>query len=89
MNTKNNIFFSMITPTYNRAHTLTALFDSLKDQTFKDFEWVIADDGSTDSTEELVKSFCELAKFPIVYHQIEHGGKAKAFVYYLYFRNKN
>ena len=37
---------SILTPTYNRAHTLPRLYKSLKQQTMKDFEWIIVDDGS-------------------------------------------
>ena len=48
---------TIITPTYNRAHTLSRVYESLKNQTFKDFKWIIIDDGSTDNTEGLVKSF--------------------------------
>ena len=48
---------TVFTPTYNRAHLLLRLYESLKTQTFKDFEWIIVDDGSTDNTEEVVKSF--------------------------------
>ncbi|MDO5614610.1 MAG: glycosyltransferase family 2 protein [Cruoricaptor ignavus] len=48
---------TIITPTYNRAHTLPRVYESLKKQTFQDFEWMIMDDGSTDDTENLVKEF--------------------------------
>lgn len=37
---------SIITPTYNRAHLLPRLYESLKRQTLKDFEWIVVDDGS-------------------------------------------
>ena len=50
---------TVFTPTYNRAHTLTRLYLSLKNQTCFDFEWLIADDGSTDNTSQLVDEFCE------------------------------
>ena len=46
---------TIFTPTYNRAHTLSRLFDSLVNQTNYEFEWLIVDDGSTDDTEEIVK----------------------------------
>ena len=46
--------FTVYTPTYNRAHTLHRCYESLKVQTFRDFEWLIVDDGSTDGTAELV-----------------------------------
>ena len=44
---------TVFTPTYNRAHLLTRLYESLCQQTYKDFEWIIVDDGSTDQTAKL------------------------------------
>ena len=44
------LIFTVITPTFNSARTLFRVFDSLRDQTFKQFEWVVVDDGSTDET---------------------------------------
>ena len=46
--------FTVFTPTFNRAHLLGRAFQSLKAQTFRDFEWVIVDDGSTDETQDAV-----------------------------------
>ena len=43
--------FTIFTPTYNREYTLPRLYSDLKKQTYKDFEWLIVDDGSTDNTE--------------------------------------
>ena len=45
-----NLFLSIGTPTYNRAHDLPKVFASLRSQNFKNFEWIIVDDGSTDNT---------------------------------------
>ena len=45
-------FISILTPTYNRGKLLLPLYDSLKNLTFEDFEWLIVDDGSEDDTEE-------------------------------------
>ena len=42
--------FSVFTPTYNRAHLLPRVYECLEKQTFRDFEWLIVDDGSTDNT---------------------------------------
>ncbi len=49
-------FFSVIVPTYNRAHALQKSIQSILTQTFQDFEIIIVDDASTDNTEEVVCS---------------------------------
>ena len=50
---------SIVTPSYNRAHTLSRVYESLKNQTFKDLELIIIDDASTDGTKDLIKYFME------------------------------
>lgn len=60
---------TIITPTYNRAHTLPRVYESLKNQTFKNFKWIIIDDGSTDNTQEIVAQFQKENTFPIEYYQ--------------------
>jgi len=50
-------FFSIIIPTYNRAHTIRRPIDSIIAQTFTDLELVIVDDGSTDDTKSIVDSY--------------------------------
>lgn len=49
------MLITVFTPAYNRAHLLPRLYESLRRQTFHDFEWVIVDDGSTDGTKEIFK----------------------------------
>lgn len=72
------VSFTLITPTYNRAHTLDRVFNSLARQTFNSFEWIIIDDGSTDNTKSIVKNYIERANFPIKYFYKENGGKHRA-----------
>lgn len=71
-------YLTVCTPTYNRAYILDRPFRSLMAQTFKDFEWLIIDDGSTDDTEKKVKEFIEKADFPIYYHKQKNLGRAAA-----------
>ena len=49
--------FTVFTPTFNRASTLYRVYDSLKAQTYRNFEWLIVDDGSTDHTHQLILDF--------------------------------
>lgn len=71
--------FTVFTPTYNRVGPLTRVFASLAVQTFRDFEWVIVDDGSTDGTEAQVREWIEQADFPIRYFWQRNGHKKAAF----------
>jgi len=66
---------TIFTATYNRAHTLHRVFESLQAQTIDDFEWLVVDDGSTDGTAELVAAWANVASFKIRYIRQSHGGK--------------
>lgn len=71
--------FTVFTPTYNRAHTLHRVYQSLASQTWTDFEWLVIDDGSTDHTQSLIKSWQKEAGFTIRYLKQENQGKHIAF----------
>lgn len=75
---------TVFTPTYNRRHTIERLYNSLRKQTFKDFEWLVIDDGSTDNTEFMIMRWSrENDLFPIRYYWKPNGGKHTAHNYAL------
>jgi glycosyltransferase involved in cell wall biosynthesis len=74
-----SFLFTVFTPTYDRAATLSRVYRSLKSQTFRDFEWLIVDDGSRDNTRELVQAWQAEGDFPIRYIHQPNQGKPTAF----------
>ena len=60
------LFFSIIIPAYNRAHMIKETLDSTILQTYPHYEIILVDDGSTDNTEEIVKSY---NNSKVIYHK--------------------
>ncbi len=70
---------TVFTPTFNRGYIIDNLYRSLQRQTYKNFEWIVIDDGSTDDTETKFEMYCkEQNTFQITYHKVENGGKHRA-----------
>lgn len=65
---------SICIPTYNRKDYLKETIESILAQTYKNYEIVIVDDGSTDGTEDMIKSL----EYPVTYHWQENAGDAAA-----------
>ena len=70
---------TVFTATFNRAHTIERVYRSLAAQTFRDFEWIVIDDGSTDGTGDLVRQWAADADFLIRYVWQENQGKHRAY----------
>lgn len=66
---------TIITPSFNRAHTLERVFKSIENQSFRDLKWIVMDDGSTDETKSLVEGFQKNADFEIDYYYNENQHK--------------
>jgi len=71
--------FTVFTPTFNRAHTLNRVYESLRSQTFKNFEWLVIDDGSTDDTRQQVEKWSREGRMAIRYECQSHEGKHTAY----------
>lgn len=69
------IIITIFTPTYNRAYTLQNCYESLKRQSYNNFEWLIYDDGSSDNTKELIEGFIKENVIKIRYYYGENAGK--------------
>lgn len=72
----NNIIkITVFTPTYNRGYIINKCYESLKKQSFKEFEWLIYDDGSSDNTRKIVDDFIKEGKVNIRYYYRKNAGK--------------
>jgi glycosyltransferase involved in cell wall biosynthesis len=65
---------TVITPTYNRAELVQRTIRSVQDQTFKDWQYIIVDDGSTDYTEDAIQPYLEDKR--ITYVKKQNSGQA-------------
>ncbi len=72
-NDNSDIFFSVIIPVYNRPDEVRELLQSLTEQTYRNFEVVIIEDGSSDSCESVVDNFHN--ELDITYHYKENSGQ--------------
>ena len=69
----NNVFFSVIIPTFNRAEFLKKAIESVYNQTFKNFELIVIDSYSTDKTDQIIQEFEN-----IIYKKINKKGNISA-----------
>src|SRR3989344_1877513 len=71
---------SVIIPSYNHGTALPKCLDSLRTQSFKDFEIIVVDDGSLDNTQSIVEKYIKTraSYSQIQYCRISHSGAPAA-----------
>ncbi len=70
-------FFSVIVPTYNRADFISEAIKSVLAQTFREFELIIVDDGSTDNTKEVIEPFLSDRRVKYIYQENNERAAAR------------
>lgn len=66
---------SIILPSYNRVDTISRAIESVSNQTYKNYELIVVDDGSTDNTEEVIGSL-RIPKLTYIKHTCNKGAAA-------------
>jgi glycosyltransferase involved in cell wall biosynthesis len=56
---------SILTPTWNRGPYLRRVWEGLNSQIYKHIEWIVANDGSSDGTENIIRELAALSEFPV------------------------
>lgn len=69
---------SVIVPAYNAEKTIIPCIDSILAQTIDDFELIVIDDGSSDATEEILKSYSNRYRQTMRMMTVENGGQGRA-----------
>lgn len=77
MKNSGNIHFSILVPVYNAEQFLSECIESALNQTYKDFEIILVDDGSTDTSGSICDRFAAIHRNVFVYHT-ENGGQTHA-----------
>ena len=67
-------FITIITPVYNRRSTILRTMMSVEAQTFRNIEYIIIDDGSFETIDDIVKSFMDNVSIPIMFVKKHNGG---------------
>ena len=67
-------FVSIITTVYNRRNVLPRAIESVKQSTYRNFEYIIVDDGSDDSVDDIISELMNKADFPVAFIKKNNGG---------------
>ena len=63
--------FTLFTPCYCSAKYIDRIKETLDKQTFRDFEWIVVNDASTDNTSELLQEYIKTVDFPVKFYDLK------------------
>lgn len=79
----NNSLVSVIMPVYNGEKYLREAIESILNQTYKNFEFIIVDDGSTDKSKEIIEEYAKKDKRIIFFQNKKNKGTFGNYNYYI------
>lgn len=65
---------TVLTPIYNRKATIKRALKSVEKQTYRNFEYILVDDGSTEDCDDIIEEFMARVSFPVMYIKKPNGG---------------
>ena len=75
---KKQVKISVLIPAYNSARTIVEALESIKNQTYQNWEIILINDGSQDETEEILRRYLGNTKLPLKYTKQTHHNYFKA-----------
>lgn len=63
--------FTFFTPCYNAAPFIHRVFKTLDSQTYRNFEWIVINDASTDNTADLIREYIKNVDFPVKFFDLK------------------
>lgn len=75
---KKQVKISVLIPAYNSAKTIVEALESIKNQTYQNWEIILINDGSQDKTEKILRRYLGNTKLPLKYTKQTHHNYFKA-----------
>lgn len=75
---KKQVKISVLIPAYNSAKTIVEALESIKNQTYQNWEIILINDGSQDETETILRRYLGNTKLPLKYTKQTHHNYFKA-----------